>query len=183
MKEELSGVTIVIFIACGTMTFILLFIFAKRQIVRFALKSRRGPHMPVGHDAPKALRREIERRLDRVPQVKYEPKLLRQEDEAKYTDPNSNTALPPYYYRAKAVDDLYKFEHELSEVHQGIQRHPGENVRVYLMGLLSGPLQGVSPRQVHEICDMYEHARQDPKEFGLEQYKVYKDLLAKLHRW
>ncbi|UYV67307.1 K02A2.6-like [Cordylochernes scorpioides] len=36
-----------------TMTFILLFIFAKRQITRFTLKSRRGLHAPIGAGAPK----------------------------------------------------------------------------------------------------------------------------------
>lgn len=53
MTDELSGVTIVIFIAAGVLTIFLLFIFAKRQIMRFALRSRRGPHIPVGHDAKK----------------------------------------------------------------------------------------------------------------------------------
>lgn len=53
MTEELSGVTIVIFIAAGVLTILLLFIFAKRQIMRFALRSRRGPHIPIGHDAKK----------------------------------------------------------------------------------------------------------------------------------
>lgn len=53
MTEELSGVTVVIIIGLGVLTFLLLFIFAKRQIMRFALRSRRGPHVPVGHDAPK----------------------------------------------------------------------------------------------------------------------------------
>lgn len=53
MSEELSGVTVVIIIGLGVLTFLLLFIFAKRQIMRFALRSRRGPHVPVGHDAPK----------------------------------------------------------------------------------------------------------------------------------
>lgn len=33
--------------------FVLLFIFVKRQIMRFAMKSRRGPHVPIGHNAPK----------------------------------------------------------------------------------------------------------------------------------
>lgn len=33
--------------------FVLLFIFVKRQIMRFAVKSRRGPHVPLGHNAPK----------------------------------------------------------------------------------------------------------------------------------
>jgi len=53
MTEELSGITIVIFIAAGVLTILLLFIFAKRQIMRFALRSRRGPHIPIGHDAKK----------------------------------------------------------------------------------------------------------------------------------
>lgn len=53
MAEELSGVTVVIIIAGGILTFILLFIFAKRQIMRFALRSRRGPHVPIGHGAKK----------------------------------------------------------------------------------------------------------------------------------
>lgn len=62
MAEELSGVTIVIFIAAGVLTILLLFIFAKRQIMRFALRSRRGPHIPIGHDTKKVyvfLRLEI----------------------------------------------------------------------------------------------------------------------------
>lgn len=53
MPQELSGVTVVIIIAMGVLLFILLFIFAKRQIMRFALRSRRGPHVPIGHDAKK----------------------------------------------------------------------------------------------------------------------------------
>lgn len=51
--EKLSGVMIVIIIGGGVITFIMLFIFAKRQIMRFALRSRRGPHIPVGHDSKK----------------------------------------------------------------------------------------------------------------------------------
>lgn len=57
MAEKLSGVMVVIIIAGGVLTFILLFIFAKRQIMRFALRSRRGPHVPVGHGAKKALKK------------------------------------------------------------------------------------------------------------------------------
>lgn len=55
MTKELSGLTVVIIVAGGILTLILLFIFVKRQIVRFALRSRRGPHVPVGHDAKKVL--------------------------------------------------------------------------------------------------------------------------------
>lgn len=53
MTEERSSVSIVIFVAAGVLTISLLFIFAKRQIMRFALRSRRGPHIAIGHDAKK----------------------------------------------------------------------------------------------------------------------------------
>lgn len=39
--------------AAAPQVFVLLFIFVKRQIMRFAMKSRRGPHVPVGQHAPK----------------------------------------------------------------------------------------------------------------------------------
>ena len=32
----------------GVQTIIMLFIFAKRQVMRFALRNRRGPHISVG---------------------------------------------------------------------------------------------------------------------------------------
>lgn len=52
-SEQLSGVTIIIIIGGGILTCIILFIFAKRQIMRFTLRSRRGPHVLVGHDCKK----------------------------------------------------------------------------------------------------------------------------------
>ena len=61
MVEQLSGYTIVIIIGCGALTVILLFIFAKRQIMRFAIRSRRGPHVTVGHNANKVS--VVEKRL------------------------------------------------------------------------------------------------------------------------
>ena len=51
--EQLSGVMIIIIIGGGVLTFVMLFVFAKRQIMRFTLRSRRGPHVPVGNDAKK----------------------------------------------------------------------------------------------------------------------------------
>lgn len=54
-KKELSGVMVVIIIGGGVLLSIVLFIFAKRQIMRFTIRSRRGPHAPVGHDAKKVL--------------------------------------------------------------------------------------------------------------------------------
>ncbi|PRD24521.1 UNVERIFIED_CONTAM: hypothetical protein NCL1_43513 [Trichonephila clavipes] len=70
MADPLSGIAIIICIAFGVLlslscryewcistkdycTFVLLFIFANRQIKRFSLKSKSGPHIPVAQDAPK----------------------------------------------------------------------------------------------------------------------------------
>lgn len=52
-QSKLSGVMIVIIIGGGVLLSFVLFIFAKRQIMRFTIRSRRGPHAPVGHDAKK----------------------------------------------------------------------------------------------------------------------------------
>ncbi|XP_049660787.1 protein C1orf43 homolog isoform X3 [Accipiter gentilis] len=76
----LSGVNVVLVMAYGSLVFVLLFIFVKRQIMRFAMKSRRGPHVPVGQHAPKDLKEEIDIRLSRVQDIKYEPWLLAEDD-------------------------------------------------------------------------------------------------------
>lgn len=48
-----SILKIIFIISGGVVTFVILFIFAKRQITRFALRSRRGPHVSIGTDAKK----------------------------------------------------------------------------------------------------------------------------------
>lgn len=51
--QDFTSLNIIFIIAAGVLTFVILFIFAKRQITRFALRSRRGPHVPIGADAKK----------------------------------------------------------------------------------------------------------------------------------
>ncbi|XP_015584927.1 uncharacterized protein C1orf43 homolog [Cephus cinctus] len=176
MTEELSGVTIVIFIAAGVLTIVLLFIFAKRQIMRFALRSRRGPHVPIGHDAKKSLKRETERRIEVIPRIQYEPQLI--------SDPRYIMApggqVPPHYYRMKAVDDVKTLEAEITRYDNCMRRHPSENLRAYLLMTLAAPLNGSGQRLIHQFCDLYEHARHDPTEFTDEEYQVYSRLLLKL---
>ena len=98
--EQLSGVAVVIIIAVGVQTFIMLFIFAKRQIMRFTLRSRRGPHVSVGQGGVKAFRREIDRRLDYASHIKYEPVLSR---------PGQADSLP-HHYRLLAVDKVSELD-------------------------------------------------------------------------
>ncbi|KAL1453909.1 hypothetical protein WDU94_010212 [Cyamophila willieti] len=178
MAEQLSGVTVVIFIAGGVLTFIILFIFAKNQIMRFALRSRRGPHVPIGHDAKKAYRREIERRIECIPRILYEPQLLPELDSKYILPPGSS--LPPYYYRMRTVDDVKLLEREITRNEPLLLRHPSQSVRSFLINTLASPGHGVGQRLVHQFCDLYEHARYDPNDFGDEEYQMFSRLLLKL---
>ncbi|CAH1392921.1 unnamed protein product [Nezara viridula] len=178
MVEELSGATVVIIIAGGVLTLMLLFIFAKRQIMRFALRSRRGPHVPIGHGAIKSLKKEIHRRIDLVPKIVYEPPLSN-DNESRYILPPGSD-VPPFYYRLKACDDIKLLEKEILKQDPSLHRHPSDNLRVYLLNTLGAPLNGVGQRLVQQFCDLYEHARHDPADFGDEEYQMFSRILLKL---
>ncbi|KAK9872502.1 hypothetical protein WA026_017968 [Henosepilachna vigintioctopunctata] len=173
MTEELSGITYVIIIGLGFLTLILLFLFAKRQIMRFALRSRRSPHVPIGYGGPKALKMEIERRIAAIPKIISEPKLITKEDPRYIVTPGQQ--IPVHYYRLKAVDDVKILEEAINS-----KRHPSENLRAYLLTTLAAPLNGSGQRIIHQFCDLYEHARHDPNHFGDEEYQQYNRLLMKL---
>lgn len=50
------------------------------------------------------MRSEVERRLDVIPRIVHEPKLIK-EDDGRYILP-PGSSFPPYYYRLRAVDDV-----------------------------------------------------------------------------
>lgn len=146
--------------------------------MRFALRSRRGPHVAVGHDADKGLRMEMERRLDVIPRIVHEPRLIYDDDTRYILPPGS--VFPPFYYRLKAVDDVKTLESEILKQDSSMHRHPTENLRAFLLSSLAAPLDGSGQKLVHQFCDMYEHARHDPADFGDEEYQAFSRLLVKL---
>uniref|UniRef100_A0A915I7V3 Uncharacterized protein n=1 Tax=Romanomermis culicivorax TaxID=13658 RepID=A0A915I7V3_ROMCU len=50
---ELSGIALVYLIAIGLQLFILLFLLAKRQIMRYTWGTRKAPYTPIGSGFPK----------------------------------------------------------------------------------------------------------------------------------
>lgn len=180
ITRELSGVMVVIIIAGGVLLSIVLFIFAKRQIMRFTIRSRRGPHAPVGHDAKKSIKREIERRLDCIPRIVHEPQLIWDDDSRYIVRPE--TPLPPFYWRLKAVDDVKIVEREIARQDGGGSvRQPRDSLRAFLLTTLAATVNsGSGQRLIHQFCDMYEHARHDPSPFGRDEYEAYRRLLLKL---
>lgn len=199
--EELSGVAVVIIIAIGVQGCIMLFIFAKRQIMRFALRTRRGPHTHIGQGGPKFLRREIDRLLEYVPYVKLEPTQLNYIKHEPSLDgtassgvgPGSSASgnstattveqqIPSHYYRIKAVQQLRLFERDISSYNATYSRIPGASVRTFLLSCLNGPLGGggVDARDVHRVCDGYEAARHHYEAFDEGKLELYSSRLASL---
>lgn len=169
--EQLSGVAVVIIIAVGVQTFIMLFIFAKRQIMRFTLRSRRGPHVSVGQGGVKSFRREIDRRLDYASHIKHEPVLAR---------PGLPDSLP-HRHRLLAVDRLAELDQLIATYDEELYRPPaGSNIRSFLVDCLAGPLVGSDPRHVHSLCDMLDHARHSYRPFGQLELNNFLNLLAEL---
>lgn len=179
IEGQLSGVAIVICIAIGFTTFVLLFIFGKRQIMRFALKSRRGPHVPIASDAPKGLRKEIERRLDVVKDIKLEPQLLSSE--------NSISTTSPQIYRMKVVDALKILENDISSslpLNASFKIRPqGQDLKFYLMRMAreGGPLESCDKKLLEDISERYNHARHEAVPvFGFESYTEYMRVLEEI---
>ncbi|CAH2240887.1 jg9624 [Pararge aegeria aegeria] len=175
MRDFTSILNIIFIISGGVLTFVILFIFAKRQITRFALRSRRGPHAPIGTAAKKCLKKEIERRIEAVPRIVFEPRLLCTEPSHYILEPQQ-----PYHYRFRAVDDVKTLEEEIANQDPGLRRHPRESLRAFLLSSLAAPLDGRGQKLVHQFCDAYESARHHPAEFGEDEYRAYTRLLLKL---
>uniref|UniRef100_A0A8C2VXI8 NICE-3 n=1 Tax=Chinchilla lanigera TaxID=34839 RepID=A0A8C2VXI8_CHILA len=161
----LSGVNVVLVMAYGSLVFVLLFIFVKRQIMRFAMKSRRGPHVPVGHNAPKDLKEEIDIRLSRVQDIKYEPQLLADDDARLLQLETQGNQKIPFHAEGRHPRSLM-----------------GKNFRSYLLDLrnTSTPFKGVRKALIDTLLDGYETARYGTGVFGQSEYLRYQEALSEL---
>lgn len=180
MADRLSGVAIIICIALGVLTFFLLFIFAKRQIMRFTLKSKHSPHVPIGHGVSKSLKDEVDRRLLVIKDIAYEPALLKP-NESLSVDSDLSQVHPQHLLRMAVVDKLSELEQHLGGIDATRVRKPGQDVRVFLLRQVhGGPFGNCDPRIIHKFLDLYEHARHSPKEFTQEHYRAFMCTLEQL---
>uniref|UniRef100_A0A8C6JJY2 Uncharacterized protein n=1 Tax=Melopsittacus undulatus TaxID=13146 RepID=A0A8C6JJY2_MELUD len=160
----LSGVNVVLVMAYGSLVFVLLFIFVKRQIMRFAMKSRRGPHVPVGQHAPKDLKEEIDLRLSRVQDIRYEPRLLA-EDDVRLLQLETQGTQIPFHADGRYPRSLI-----------------GKNFCAYLLELRnsSTSFKGIRKALIDTLLDGYESARYGTGVFGQPEYLKYQDALNEL---
>jgi len=180
-QQQLSGTIVVIIIAVGVQACIIVFIFLKRQVQRFAFRNRRGPYTSVCHGAPKALRRETDRLLAYVQEIKYEPNLQ---------VPAENQANLKRDYRRQIILNYQAFEGELAEFYPHFTRPHDVNVRKHLrnctqrqpvsgggLGVISGPLVGADPSIVHHVCDDYDAARHHYEPIERARFKAFLERL------
>ncbi|XP_068108461.1 protein C1orf43 homolog [Hyperolius riggenbachi] len=176
----LSGVNVVLVMAYGSLVFVLLFIFVKRQIMRFAMKSRRGPHVPVGHNARKDLKEEIDNRLSKVQDIKFEPQLLEDGD-----DRLLQLDMPGrynYLYRMKTLDAVKASAIPFQENVKYPKSLVGKNFRSYLLEMrnASSPYKVVRKPLLDSLLDGYDSARYGTGVFGKGEYDKFMEALSEL---
>ncbi|KAG7276436.1 hypothetical protein CRUP_014095 [Coryphaenoides rupestris] len=158
-SSPLSGVNVVLVMAYGSLVFVLLFIFVKRQIMRFAMRSRRGPHAPIGHNAPKGLREKIDSRLTKVQEIHFEPRLLSEEDDR--LTHASHMSCYNYLYRMKALDAIRDSGIPLQEISQTPGAFTGRSFRSWLLELRNSHSLIKSSRSalIDRLLEGYDYAR------------------------
>ncbi|XP_076826232.1 protein C1orf43 homolog [Brachyhypopomus gauderio] len=175
-----SGVNVVLVMAYGSLIFVLLFIFVKRQIMRFAVKSRRGPHAPVGHSAPKGLREKIDSRLSKVNDIRYEPRLLSEDDDRlKHRGQNG---CYNYLYRMQVLDAIRDTDVLCCELGCSSSAVTGRRYKSWLMELRTSisPLRSTYSSLIERLLQGYDGARQGTRPFGEVELLKYKEDLAEL---
>ncbi|KAM4691053.1 protein C1orf43 homolog [Rhinophrynus dorsalis] len=179
----LSGVNAVLIMAYGSLVFVLLFIFVKRQIMRFAMKSRRGPHVPVGHNAPKELKEEIDIRLSKVQDIKFEPRLLAEgDDRLLQLDKPGQEGCYNYLYRMKTLDAIKDSDIPFQDSGKHPKSLVGKNFRAYLLELRnsSSPYKGIRKPLLDSLLDGYDSARYGTGVYGKNEHQKFMESLREL---
>ncbi|KAM8870403.1 protein C1orf43 homolog isoform 2-T2 [Spinachia spinachia] len=144
--------------------------------MRFAMKSRRGPHVPLGHNAPKELRQKIEAKLGHVQKVHFEPRLLWPEDE--YPRLKTQDCL----YRARALDAIRDTDLPFRELGGTPASVTGKRLRIWLLQLRNSHCVFQDSRRplVDAVLDGYNRARHGAEAFGEAEFLKYHAALTEL---
>ncbi|TSK17890.1 hypothetical protein Baya_1270 [Bagarius yarrelli] len=176
-ESSLSGVNVVLVLAYGSLVFVLLFIFLKRQIMRFLMASHGIPDMPVGHNAPKELREKIESLLFKEYYRRREPRLL-SNDDVRLQHRGLNSCN--YLYRMQVLDiikdaDIVRST-DLSCSHS---TRTGSCYRNWLLVQRNSPTQ-IQSSLIDRLLEGYHNARYGTGVFGEAEFLKYKEDLAEL---
>uniref|UniRef100_A0A3Q4GJV1 Chromosome 1 open reading frame 43 n=1 Tax=Neolamprologus brichardi TaxID=32507 RepID=A0A3Q4GJV1_NEOBR len=164
-----SRINVVLVMAYGSLIFVLLFIFVKRQIMRLAMKSRRGPHVPLGHNAPKELRQEIEAKLNLVQKIHFEPRLLSPDDDR-------------LMQREHNIFNCLSLDFPFRELGGTSTAVTGKRFRTWLLQLRNSHciFRENQSSVIDTVLDGYNKARHGAEAFGEAEFLKYQEALTKL---
>ncbi|XP_074046410.1 protein C1orf43 homolog isoform X2 [Macrotis lagotis] len=129
------------------------------------------------------LKEEIDIRLSKVQDVKYEPQLLEENDaRLLQLETPGNQYCYNYLYRMKALDVIRASEIPFHS--EGWHPHSlmGKNFHSYLLNLrnTSTPFKGVHKALIDTLLDGYETAGYGTGVFGQTEYLHYQEALSEL---
>ncbi|XP_027869423.1 protein C1orf43 homolog isoform X1 [Xiphophorus couchianus] len=175
-----SKVNVFLVLTYGILVFVLLFIFIKRQIMHFAIKSRRGPHAPIGHNAPKELKQVIEAKLCEVQKIHFEPRLLSPADDR--LTQRRQSGSDDYLYRMKALDAVRDTDFPFRELGGTPTAVTGKTFRTWLLQLRNSHcmLRDKQSSLIDTVLDGYNKARHGAEAFGEAEFIKYQEALTEL---
>ncbi|CAL8290719.1 unnamed protein product [Merluccius merluccius] len=178
--SPLSSVNVVLVMAYGSLVFVLLFILVKRQVMRFAMKTRRGPHVPLGHNAPKDMRQKIDAKLNKVQKIQFEPRLISPDDER--LQYRGQSGCYDYIYRMRALDAIRDTDFPFHELGGTSTAVTGKRFRTWLLELRNSHSFFCNTNRplIDTVLEGYNCARHGPEEFGEAEYLKYREALTEL---
>lgn len=179
---SLSGIAVILLIATGLLVFVFVFIFAKRQIMRYASSARKDPHAPIGSGLSdgffsrreRVLKRRLRENLTRIASIDVMPVLSR------------NLCLSAeskaYFYRMRTLDDLRLLEQELDHANYTVRRRRGQTLLRFFKELEAC----CQPRGVvmfdegvlKRVCELLERAEFSSSAFGESEYRAFSQELS-----
>nr|XP_057939956.1 protein C1orf43 homolog isoform X2 [Doryrhamphus excisus]XP_057939958.1 protein C1orf43 homolog isoform X2 [Doryrhamphus excisus]XP_057939959.1 protein C1orf43 homolog isoform X2 [Doryrhamphus excisus] len=144
--------------------------------MRLAMKSRRGPHVPIGHNAPKELRQEIEAKLCQVQKIHFEPRLLSPDDL------RLKSGCCDYQYRMRALDAIRDTDFPFCELGGSSSAVTGKRFRAWLLQLRNSHclFRDSQSSLIETVLDGYNKARHGAEAFGEAELLKYQDALCQL---
>uniref|UniRef100_A0A493TUN6 Chromosome 1 open reading frame 43 n=1 Tax=Anas platyrhynchos platyrhynchos TaxID=8840 RepID=A0A493TUN6_ANAPP len=129
------------------------------------------------------LKEEIDIRLSRVQDIKYEPRLLAEDDSRLLQLETQGTpGCYNYLYRMKALDAIRTSEIPFHADGRYPKSLIGKNFCAYLLELRnsSASFKGIRKALIDTLLDGYESARYGTGVFGKPEYLKYQDALNEL---
>ncbi|XP_056142483.1 protein C1orf43 homolog isoform X2 [Lampris incognitus] len=144
------------------------------------MKSRRGPHVPLGHNAPKDLRQEIDSKLNKVQKIHFEPRLLSPEDDR--LNCRGRSGCYDYLYRMRALDAIRDTDLPFRELGGTPTAITGKRFRTWLLELRNSNalIHSNQSSLIDTVLEGYNNARHGAEVFGEAEFLKYQEALTEL---